>query len=244
MGKRVDDVNTYRVGHPLAKRLLDRAKGLVTKPGEVVFHYRDSRKKIAVLDSLLDCGGWLSCGCVTMSALETQDVLVFAGLTDGGIALDDTQCRRLFDLPAVVTSKIDLPDSITPLLDAAHVRRRQELLDAMTARNVTWFDTEMEKLDRWAEDRRASLKAELEDLDNMMKQTKRAARMAPNLPEKLERQREARRLETRRDEAWRAYDEASRDIDRQKDALLDEISHRLEGRIEQKPLFAIRWTVT
>ena len=58
--------------------------------------------------------------------------------------------------------------------------------------------------------------------------TKKAARLAPNLPEKLERQKELRKLETKRDEAWRSYDQASREIDRQKDALLDDVSRRLE----------------
>ena len=30
IGKRVEDVNTYRVGHPLAQRVLDRAKAAST----------------------------------------------------------------------------------------------------------------------------------------------------------------------------------------------------------------------
>ena len=50
-----------------------------------------------------------------------------------------------------------------------------------------------------------------------------------------------RALEAKREDAWRAYDQTSRDIDRQQDALLDEISRRLEQRIEQEPLFALRW---
>jgi hypothetical protein len=52
-----------------------------------------------------------------------------------------------------------------------------------------------------------------------------------------------RKLETRRDEAWRSYDEASRAIDRQKDTLLDEISHRLAQKTEQATLFTLRWRV-
>jgi len=99
----------------------------------------------------------------------------------------------------------------------------------------------MDKLDRWAEDRRAALKVELEELDQQIKETKKAARLAPNLPDKLERQRALRKLETRRDEAWRSYDEASRELDRQKDALLDEISRRLEQKTEQAMLFTLRW---
>jgi hypothetical protein len=67
--------------------------------------------------------------------------------------------------------------------------------------------------------------------------------LAPNLPEKLERQKELRKLETKRDEAWRSYDEASREIDRLKDALLDEVSRRLEQKTEQETLFTLRWQV-
>ena len=76
------------------------------------------------------------------------------------------------------------------------------------------------------------------------KEAKKQARFAPTLPEKLERQRAARKLEEKREEAWRAYDAASRDIDRQKDELLDEIGQRLEQRVEQTPLFTMRWGLT
>ena len=120
-------------------------------------------------------------------------------------------------------------------------RRQAELLEALAAKNGQWFDTETDKLDRWADDRRSALKVELEELDQEIKETKKSARLAPNLPEKLELQRKLRGLETKRDEAWRAYDAAGRDIDRQKDALLDEISRRLEQKTECKTLFTVRW---
>lgn len=135
-----------------------------------------------------------------------------------------------------------LPAAVAAVLDEARARRRQALLEEMTDRNARWFDTEMDKLDCWAEDRRASLKAELAELDEALKEARKAARLAPTLPEKLERQRAIRTLEAKREEAWRAYDAASREIDRQKDALLDEISRRLEQSIEEQ-LFALRWAL-
>lgn len=92
-----------------------------------------------------------------------------------------------------------------------------------------------------AEDRRTSLKVELADLDDALKESKKAARTAPTLPDKLERQRAVRTLESKRDEAWRAYDQVSREVDRQKDALLDEIGRKLEHKFEQKSLFTIKW---
>jgi len=48
-------------------------------------------------------------------------------------------------------------------------------------------------------------------------------------------------LEGTSDGARRPLDEAAREIDRQKDALLDEISKRLEQQVKQESLFTIRW---
>ena len=113
----------------------------------------------------------------------------------------------------------------------------------MTLRNGHWFDTEMDKLEHWAEDRRTSLKVELDDLDEAIREMRKAARLAPNLPEKLERQRELKKLGTKRDEAWRDYDVSSREIEEQKDSLLDETSKRLEQQIANKMLFTINWYI-
>jgi hypothetical protein len=52
---------------------------------------------------------------------------------------------------------------------------------------------EMDKLDRWAEDRRNSLKTILNDLDIKLRDMKRDARVAPNLPAKLDLQEQLRR---------------------------------------------------
>jgi hypothetical protein len=243
MGKSIEDANTYRVGHPLAQRVLQQGMALSPLPAEVTFDLSGSGKNIAILVPFLGESGWLSCSRLTMSALETEDQLILCAMTDEEDFLDDSQCRRFFDLPAVVGEDCSVPILVTEKLEQALTLRRQELIDEMTARNAHWFDTEMEKLDKWADDRRTSLKVELAELDEMLKEAKKAARLAPTLPDKLERQRAVRTLETKRDEAWRAYDQASREVDRQKDALLDEISRRLEQKFEIQSLFTIRWEV-
>ena len=109
MGKGVEDANTYRVGHPLAQRVLQRGKALTPLSAEVTFQYTGSGKHIAVLESLLGQQGWLACARLTLNALETEDRLVFSGITDDGGALDEAQCRRLFDLPAIQGSRCKSP---------------------------------------------------------------------------------------------------------------------------------------
>lgn len=241
MGKNVEDANTYRVGHPLAQRVLAQAKALPTPPSELTFDYSNGGKRIAILESLVGESGWLLCSHFSVNALETEDHLVLSGFTDSGDALDEKQIQRFFDLPASQHGDVAIPANIETQLVGMQTKRQNELLEELTQRNANWFEIEIDKLDHWADDRRRSLKVELDELDEAIKETRKAARLAPNLPEKLEKQQALRKLESKRDEAWRNYDNASRELDNKKDEILDEISKRLEQKSNSQPLFMVRW---
>ena len=64
---------------------------------------------MAVLASLVGRRGWLACARLTLDALEAEDRLVLSGRTEDGEELDETQCRRLFDLPAKLGERCDIP---------------------------------------------------------------------------------------------------------------------------------------
>jgi len=241
MGKQVEDANTYRVGHPLAQRLLEQARDLPTPPRALVFDHSNSGKRIAVLDALNGKSGWLMCSLYSVSALETEDHVILSGFTDDGEVLDEKQIQRFFDLPSVSEEAITVPAEVIATLDKLRTARQNILLEELSRKNANWFELEIDKLDRWAEDRRTSLQVELDELDERIKETRKAARLAPNLPEKLEKQQELRKLEAWRDEAWRNYDAASRELEKQKDNLLDETSRRLEQQSDSTALFTVRW---
>jgi predicted nucleic acid-binding Zn-ribbon protein len=148
---------------------------------------------------------------------------------------------RLFELPARENGAAELrpPEGVSKTVE----HERKAILDEMAARQSAWFDDEMDKLDNWAEDRRAGLKADLKELDDQIKALKKEIRQTGNLPDKLALQRKARELETKRDEAWRAYDAAAKEIEVQKDGLLDQVESRLGQTVSDEELFAIRFEV-
>jgi ERCC4-related helicase len=241
LGKRVEDANTYRIGHPLAQRILAQCKALATDTKTVCFDYKNSGKRISAIDGLIGKAGWLLCGKATLTAFEAEDYLLFGGITDGGDEMDGSQCRRLFDVVAQEGAPASCPPDIRRRCEDLLAGETQRIANSLSEKNGTWFDAEMDKLDRWAEDQRRSLKADLDDLDARIKETKKQARSAPNLPTKLELQRQLRQLESKRNDVWRAYDDASRDVERKKDGLLDDISQRLNQKTEREELFLIRW---
>src|SRR5262249_25886052 len=79
MGKKVEDANTYRVGHPLAQRILTACKAVDSPPTEVSFDYSASGKKVAVLEPFIGKSGWLFCTRISISAFETEDHVLFGG---------------------------------------------------------------------------------------------------------------------------------------------------------------------
>src|SRR5690606_41736376 len=44
-----DNTNIYRVGHPLAQRIIQEAQNLATPPAVLTFHYTDAQTKISYL---------------------------------------------------------------------------------------------------------------------------------------------------------------------------------------------------
>ena len=121
---------------------------------------------------------------------------------------------------------------------------KEAIIAALNLRNNEFFDAELDKLDRWGEDRRVSLKVKLGELEDSIKVIKRNARLAPNLPLKLKMERERRTLESDRETAWKEYDEAARDIEKRKDALIDDVEKKLSQHFNQKNLFTISWKLT
>ena len=70
---------------------------------------------------------------------------------------------------------------------------------------------------------------------------KKQIRQASGLPQKLALQRQARKIETKRDEEWREYDRQARDIEDRKDSLLDSIEEKLHIEALDQELFTISW---
>ena len=172
MGKQVSDANTYRAGHPLAQRVLEQAKALSTPTSELTFQYSRSGKHVASLEPLVGKSGWLMCSHYSVRALESEDYLVLSGFTEDGTTLDEKQIQRFFDLPASTGSIVSVPQEIETKLLEIQTLRQNALLEDLAQRNADWFEIEIDKLDRWAQDRRTSLKVELDELDEAIKETR------------------------------------------------------------------------
>jgi len=245
IGKNIEDAHIYRPGHPLAQRIIEQCKHTPTLNTKMTFHYSDDAKKISILDGLVGKSGWLMVKFLTITSLESEDHVLLFGMTDDGKILEEEQCQRMFSVSADKSDSHDQNglNTAVPKMNSFYKERKQDILAQMSARDGRYFETELDKMDNWAEDKRKGLKAELKEYDDQIAVLKKEARLAANLPDKLAIQKKLRDIDKKRDTAWKEYDEAAKKIEKQKDELLDTVEERLMQTIEEKTLFTIRWSI-
>ena len=244
IGKNIEDANIYRVGHPLAQRIIDKCKSITTNSREVIFDYSNTPKRISILEPLIGKAGWLRAVSLTINSFESEDHILFCGIIEDNTKLDTEQCQRLFSLNAdVVPLQTPMKSSNKEILEDIALQQRAEILQINAERNGGFFDTEMEKLDKWADDVKSSIEIALKELDREIKTRKTEAKKILNLEEKVKAQRQIKEMEKKQNELRQNLYQAQDEVDVRKENLINEIEARMSQKIETDELFTIKWRV-
>jgi hypothetical protein len=231
----------YRLDDPLAQKLLQQAKARELPVAEVKFRYSQHPGRLSSIQQLAGQSGWLMVSRLTIRSLDTEEHLLMAARADDGRAVPEEVCHQLLEVSGTSSETRQLPPeddlrSITEDLVAA-VRLETE------RRNAIFFDEEVVKLDRWADDLKQGLERELRDLDREIREAQRNTRLALRLSEKLQAQKHVRDLEQKRMQKRRTlYDEQDR-IDRQRDTLIQGMENQLDMEHRTEHVFTLRWSV-
>jgi len=236
--------NLYRVGHPLAQKVIARCKEENLTLNELEFNLSTADKKISILENLKGKQGWLQVKQVSISSFEMEDHILFAAIDDEGNILQPDQCQRLFSLSADIADTTNtLSDEIQNRLNENYHSQQVTISEENAKRNHSFFDEEVDKLEKWSEDVRNSIKFEIKELDKEIKSRKTEARKMLNLEFKVKEQRIIKDLEKKlADKRYNQYKNED-DIEHKKDNLLDEVEKRLKQNSIETELFTIRWKV-
>lgn len=238
-----DDTNIYRVGHKLAKEILGACKQLNTAPREVTFDYSNTPTRVTAIEKYIGQSGWLQVSHLEIDSFELEDFLITACFTESGETIDSEIAQRFFSIQAIEGETIYTLDGIKESLEEVLFGEKQNIISNNANRNKDFFDTEMDKLDQWADDMKLSLDKEIKDLDAEIKLRKSEAKRMLNLEAKVKAQRGIKDLEKKRSEKRQTLYEAQDTIDDRKENLLNEIEGRLKQNIKATELFTIKWTI-
>ena len=239
-----DHAQIYRIGHPLAQGILKRSQTLDLPSHEVVFDYTHTPVKVALLEKQVGHTGWMRIEKFTIEASEPEDYLLTACYTDDGHLIPSEIAERIFSLHAEEGRRAELSSEMADILEQDIRKQKEAAKDENYKRNQQFFETEIEKLNLWADDVKIGLEREISDLDAEIKLRKSEARKLTRLEEKIEAQRLVKDLEKRRSEKRRSLFEAQDEIDAKKEKLFDEVEQTLrQKKATEETLFNIRWRI-
>ncbi|MBT3348867.1 DEAD/DEAH box helicase [bacterium] len=243
IGNNVEDSHVYRPAHPLAQRILSEVKGKELPTNEIVFDYSNHQTIISVLEPLVGQSGILRVSNYTVQAFEKEDRIIISALDSNGEKLESEVAKKIF---ALTGKKQDCEG-----LSSEDIQNINEFEDQVITlvsgqiaeRNSEFFDAEVEKLDKWANDIKIALELDLKKLDIDIKVTKTSSRKILNLDEKLKIQKEIKDMEKKRNEMRKKLFEAQDEVEDRKENLIERVEAQLKQNSNLEQLFAIRWKI-
>ncbi|NOT00663.1 MAG: ATP-dependent helicase [Phycisphaerales bacterium] len=233
----------YRISHPLGEFVIDTAKAISTPPAAVMFDVTHYPTRIAMVEAIRGRSGWLTLQRLVIESFERADHLLFSAFDDGGAALDQETCVKLFSCTAGVQPLGEVPASIQQRLDAEAARHREATITRSLELNHKFFQEERERLEKWADDMVVAAEKELAGTKAQIKALSREARLATTTDEQHAIQQKIADLEhVKRRQRQRIFD-VEDEIIAQRDTLVARLEQRMAQRTTAETLFTIRWSV-
>jgi superfamily II DNA/RNA helicase len=242
LSKNTTNEYIYRINHPLAQKIINEYKNNNEDKVEIEFDYTNNPSKISILNELKNKTGELILYKINITSFEEEEYLIFSGVTTEGKIINEEQCKKLFNISGkIINQNITINNS--SILEEEFVKKQNEIITKISEKNEVLFDNESEKLEKWASDKRNGLKVRLKDIDEQVKVLKKEIRENSNLQEKLKKQRSINELDKKRDNEWRKFDDEIKEINKEKDKLIDKVESRMKQEIRTEKIFKIKWRV-
>lgn len=227
----------------LADRLIARAKERPLPPASLEFDYAAYPGNLADVAELRGQSGWMRVARLTLhTPAKTYDEIICAAFTDDGREVHSETVERLLQVPAQETGAATgaVPDAhLSGVMDArqtAVVARAQERLGE-------FLNEEEERLDAWRDDAKVLFDQQIKALSKEANEKKKLARATANLESKLALQREAKQIQRQVDDLQHQLYTRLREIDEERERMLDKIADQLNLTPALSTLFTIRWSL-
>ncbi|WP_299007635.1 SNF2-related protein [uncultured Caulobacter sp.] len=227
----------------LADQLVTRAQSRELASAQVAFDYGAYDGNLADVAALRGQSGWMRVARLTLNTpARTFDELICAAFTDDGQPVHSETAARMLDVPASLVGDVAAPApeaDLTAILDEAQT----EIVGRAQARLGDFLNEEEERLDNWRDDAKVTFEQRIKALNKEASEKKKQARAVQGLQEKVELQREAAALKRQADDLQHQLYTRLKEIDDERERMLDEIAEKLNLTPEMTPLFTIRWSL-
>lgn len=236
-----DDIHRYRIGHPIAQYLIDSFKSKELDETMLIFNYTDTKLNVSSIEHLVGESGIIHLSNFEVTSFDVTDNLLFVGFTDAGTELSNEICKRILELPVDAKSSYQLTSSESNLMTDKREKHKDLLLEVLQTKDTEYFQLEVDKLHKWAEDKILASEKELKDVKSKIKELNRDSKKTSSSEALLKMQTELRDLERKKKRLRQEIFEVEDEIEEKRDEMINEIKAKMLKAINESSIFTIKW---
>lgn len=243
-----NDWQFFRVSDGLGSDIIEkaRARDHTAQIVEMTFHpdHYPFTGKVGALDTLKGKSGWLKVSKAIMPTPQAKrEELLLSCYDDDGVQVSPEIAEKLMIVPASTPVDCEAPsDPLT--LDRLENEEFNGFSKRVKLENFNWVNDEEERLDRYADDIKIELDANIKDLETLIKDKGREKRNPMlSMEEKIGVSREIKKLQAERDKLVLTQHEQVAKIRQDVINKIDEFEESLNANPVIEPLFTLRWSV-
>ena len=236
-----DEAHLLRLSSPLGQWLLGKAKSQILTPQTILFDVSGYDRKISMLRPVVGQSGWLRMEKLTLDSDSREEFLLFTGITDSGVNLDQETMQRLMDVSGAASDDADRLDPPSGRLDADAERLVRATLAVAAEAGDSRFKQVQAQVNQWADDKIAAAEMELESIRRDLKAARRQAELAENVAAQQHAVELVAQLEAKRRRARRNIDDVEDSVEKERQQLMQQLQARCQKRQSREHLFTVRF---
>lgn len=184
---------------------------------------------------------------VSKASVKTEanlrEDLLLSCITNDGNVVPGSTARRMLMSPTRSDGAIAMPSGAGPLMKTEE-RLFEAFSETVKQQNAKWLEEEEARLDNYMKDMDVEVEAQVEDLEDEVKQLQRERRSPDiSMEEKLALGRKIKKIEGDIDDLKFSKHERRKAVRKKINDMLDEFADSLLRKPELQHLFSIRWSV-
>ncbi len=239
--KHREDIHRYRIGHPIAQYLIEKFKSRELEETMLTFDYSNTKLNVSSIEHLVGKSGVIHLSNFEVSSFDVTDNLLFVGFTDDGVELSNDVCKRILELPVETKSDYRLTPSESERMNSQREKHKGLLIEVLHAKDTEYFQQEVDKLNKWAEDKILASEKELKDVKSKIKEITRDSKKTSSSEELLKMQTELRELERKKKRLRQEIFEVEDEIEERRDDMINAIKAKMLKAINESSIFTIKW---
>jgi superfamily II DNA/RNA helicase len=243
LDKKREDAKHFRLSDYLAQDIIEKSKKLETPIVKLNFEYSSCGMKYQELENLNSRRGFLKVANLNLdSNVEENDLIIFAGATETGEVLKDELCQFLLTLNS--NAEDNLHNFNSNKVDKVYQEQKKKHLDFVKHTDTKLLQLEIQKFEKWANDKIESSELELREVKKKIKDLERETRADNiNADDLLEIQKKIRVLDRKKSKLRREIFDIEDNILAERDEMIDEAEKKLERTTTETEIFTIEWEI-